>query len=294
MSRDDPPGPTCQTAIEQLMAISSIAVSNPSILLPYIQMQVNTQLNPRLKHLHKQNQALSNMKCVEIPNFEKQLKIVFYRNELERRQKKLQLNLSDKGLSLYPDYVNMVSLLTHLGYIDNDDRIALKGRVALQIGTNALLITELILKNVFTLLQPAEIAALLSALIFQQNSNSESTFPPDFHHLKKEHEVMQTVYADLQKLEQFYNLNTLQPLNFGLVEVVYEWAQSKSFAEIMEKTDVQEGIIVRCIQQLNETLQDVKNAAITIGDPVLQEKMEEASTAIKRDIVYAASLYTQD
>lgn len=86
----------------------------------------------------------------------------------------------------------------------------------------------------------------------------------------------------------------MQPLNFGLVEVVYDWAQAKSFAEIMEKTDVQEGIIVRCIQQLSETLRDVKNAAITIGDPVLKEKMEEASTVIKRDIVFTASLYTQN
>lgn len=105
---------------------------------------------------------------------------------------------------------------------------------------------------------------------------------------------MSEVHAELEHLEQYYQLSTLLPLNFGLVEVVYEWAQAKSFAEIMKMTDVQEGIIVRCIQQLGETLQDVKNAAVTIGDPVLKEKMEEASTAIKRDIVFAASLYTQD
>lgn len=51
--------------------------------------------------------------------------------------------------------------------------VALKGRVALQMGSNELLITELILKNVLTVLQPAEIAALLSALIFQQRTDSE-------------------------------------------------------------------------------------------------------------------------
>jgi len=66
------------------------------------------------------------------------------------------------------------------------------------------------------------------------------------------------------------------------------------FYEIMELTDVQEGIIVRCIQQLNETLRDVKNAAHQIGDPVLKQKMQEASDAIKRDIVFAASLYTSE
>lgn len=66
------------------------------------------------------------------------------------------------------------------------------------------------------------------------------------------------------------------------------------FAEIMTLTDIQEGVIVRCIQQLNETLQDVKDAARIIGNPALHQKMEEASNTIKRDIVFAASLYFQE
>lgn len=41
-----------------------------------------------------------------------------------------------------------------------------------------------------------------------------------------------------------------------------------------------------------QLLIDVKDAAMLIGDPNLQEKMMLASTAIKRDIVFAASLYT--
>jgi antiviral helicase SKI2 len=45
--------------------------------------------------------------------------------------------------------------------------------------------------------------------------------------------------------------------------------------------------------RLDESLRDVKDAARVIGDPVLYQKMDEASTIIKRDIVFAASLYTQ-
>lgn len=101
-------------------------------------------------------------------------------------------------------------------------------------------------------------------------------------------------------------------LNFGLVQVVYEWARNKvcvtltvtkylsydykflqSFAEIIQLTDIQEGIIVRCIQQLNETIQDVKDAARIIGNPALHKKMEDASNAIQRNIVFTASLYFQ-
>jgi len=51
-------------------------------------------------------------------------------------------------------------------------------------------------------------------------------------------------------------------------------------------------MIVRTIQRLNETCRDVRNAARVIGDPNLYAKMEKCSELIKRDIVFAASLYT--
>lgn len=109
--------------------------------------------------------------------------------------------------------------------------------------------------------------------------------------------LFEEVEHDIQCVEKMYNVTDIlekDELNFGLIEVVYEWARNKPFAEIMELTDIKEGIIVRCIQQLNETLCNVKDAARIIGDPVLHSKMEEASNAIKRDIVFAASLYTSN
>lgn len=289
--RNEPPSQTMQTAIEELMTLSLKAYRDSSVLQPYLQMRMNYDVDMKLNHLCELEKAMYNINCTEIVNFEEHFEVVYERSELESERNKLQLKLSDEGLSLYPEYTNAVALLKDLGYIDNDERVALKGRVALQMGNNELLITELILRNVLTVRQPAEIAALLSALIFQQRTDIEPNLTPE---LKKNCHIIKQIHAELEALEQHYQLVTLQPLNFGLVEVVYDWAQAKSFAEIMEKTDVQEGIIVRCIQQLSETLRDVKNAAITIGDPVLKEKMEEASTVIKRDIVFTASLYTQN
>ena len=51
------------------------------------------------------------------------------------------------------------------------------------------------------------------------------------------------------------------------------------------------GSIVRCIVRLDETCRDVRNAARVIGDSALYKKAEAASAMIKRDIVFAASLY---
>lgn len=51
--------------------------------------------------------------------------------------------------------------------------VELKGRVACIMGMNELLITELIFRNTLTNLDAAEVAALLSALVFQAKSDVE-------------------------------------------------------------------------------------------------------------------------
>jgi antiviral helicase SKI2 len=79
---------------------------------------------------------------------------------------------------------------------------------------------------------------------------------------------------------------------FGLVEVVYEWARGMSFNRITNLTDVMEGTIVRVITRLDETCREVKSAAKLIGDPALYLKMQAGQEMIKRDVIFAASLYT--
>lgn len=49
--------------------------------------------------------------------------------------------------------------------------VAMKGRVACEMGQNELMITELVMRNILTDLQPAEIAALLSSLVFQAKTD---------------------------------------------------------------------------------------------------------------------------
>jgi antiviral helicase SKI2 len=67
--------------------------------------------------------------------------------------------------------------------------------------------------------------------------------------------------------------------------------QGTPFADICELTDVSEGLIVRTIVRLDETCREFRNAASIMGNSALYKKMEVASNAIKRDIVFAASLY---
>ncbi len=62
--------------------------------------------------------------------------------------------------------------------------VQMKGKVACEMGNHELIITELVFHNVLTELQPAEIAALLSCLVFQQKNASEPTMTPVLEKVK--------------------------------------------------------------------------------------------------------------
>lgn len=76
-----------------------------------------------------------------------------------------------------------------------------------------------------------------------------------------------------------------------MMNVAYSWSQGQKFSDICKLTDVFEGSIIRCIRRLEELLRQLCNAAKVLGNTELENKFAEGITSIKRDIIFAASLY---
>lgn len=207
------------------------------------------------------------------------------------------MTISDQNLELLPDYRQRIEVLRQLNYIDDQGTVQLKGRVACEINSaDELLLTELVLDNVFADYEPAEVVALLSCFVFQERNASEPRLTPK---LTKGKEVVLEYARKVAQLQVDCGLaisveDYANSLRFGLVEVVYEWARGLAFKQITDLTDVLEGSIVRCISRLDETCREVMGAARMVGDTSLYKKMEQAEQDIKRDIVFAASLVSTD
>lgn len=65
-------------------------------------------------------------------------------------------------------------MLKTLGYIDKDETVQLKGSVAREMSNHELVITELLVKSVFTDCENDEVAALLSCMVFQQKCDDSN------------------------------------------------------------------------------------------------------------------------
>uniref|UniRef100_W5MVR7 Exosome RNA helicase MTR4 n=1 Tax=Lepisosteus oculatus TaxID=7918 RepID=W5MVR7_LEPOC len=185
-------------------------------------------------------------------------------------------------------------VLRRLGFSTSSDVIEMKGRVACEISSaDELLLTEMIFNGLFNDLTSEQATALLSCFVFQENANempkmTEQLAGP----LRQMQECAKRIAkvsaeAKLEVDEEMY-LNSFRP---HLMDVVYTWANGSTFAQICKMTDVFEGSIIRCMRRLEELLRQMCQAAKAIGNTELENKFAEGITKIKRDIVFAASLY---
>ncbi|KAF2457954.1 NUC185 domain-containing protein [Lineolata rhizophorae] len=235
--------------------------------------------------------------CIRCPKFLQHFTMEHDQWLIKKNIAQLRQMMSDQNLQLLPDYNQRIAVLKDLGFIDDKSRVELKGKVACEIhSADELVLTELILENVLADYEPEEIAALLSAFVFQEKTDVAPSLIPSLE---------RGVATIIEISEKVNHLQTLHQVilsaddsndfvsrpRFGMVEVVYEWARGMSFNRITDLTDVMEGTIVRVITRLDETCREVKNAARIIGDPTLYTKMQTCQELIKRDICATASLY---
>ena len=217
-------------------------------------------------------------------------------SDMSRKLNSARRAISDESLALFPDFKARLDLLSQLGYISKVDQIVqLKGRAASEINTcDELILTELIFDDIFGPLLPEECAAICSALVLQSRQCKD--IPSLTPTLEIAKDKMLEIAARLEYMQQRLGVE-IDPdylatsVNIGLMEAVYQWARGMPFKNICSLTSLEEGSIVRCITRIEETCREVRNIAQIVGNAELFKKMETASQLIKRDIIFASSLY---
>lgn len=171
--KDQPIGQSTEKAITELYNLHQ-AIKNKKQKLQFIDFKREFNMMQDLDLIALHRRRLEELlKYTKMANFEHEFAPVFDRKQLEAKQAELKYKMSNQNLALYPEYQYKLEILKRLNYIDEQHAVTLKGRVACEMGSNELMITELVLCNTFNDLDPAEIAAILSALVFQGKTQME-------------------------------------------------------------------------------------------------------------------------
>lgn len=243
--------------------------------------------------------TLSSYECWMCPQFIVHFGSFFRKHLNIQRLNYIDKLLSPESLRFLPEYKMKLKVLRELNYINDENVPELKAKVACLMSVHELIITEMLTENLLSDCTPPEIAALLSIFVYQGKKTEDEVDQcdkPPKTKLEKKCEAIINIARNIGNIQKTHGLDQcvedfVDTLKFGLVEVVHDWALGKCFNDILKMTDEQEGIIVRCIQRLDEVLRAVKAACKLIGYPDIGEKIEIANQSINRDIVFAASLY---
>ena len=285
-----------------------LAMSSPSglIYLPSLDVRRDLKLN-QLEFVEKVDsvsyarQKAVSFTCIDCPRFQNHIQIGMYRSSLISDLERLKFDLSPESMLYLPEYKQRLRVLEDLKYINTEGFLEMKGKVACLFKEHEIVLTEVIFDNILQGLSTAEIAGLLSGFVCQDKTAPPTAKPPKLQaSIDKVKEIAKKIGETQNKYGMKQNIaDFVDELKFGLCNICYEWSEGKTFKEVVEETDIQEGIIVRALQRLDEVISDIRSAAEVYGDTSLGdgsslvEKMDKTSESIRRDIVFSASLYTQ-
>ncbi|XP_016753632.1 DExH-box ATP-dependent RNA helicase DExH9 isoform X2 [Gossypium hirsutum] len=266
--------------------------------MPLDPEEMNIQSNSYKKAVRRL-EALENLfekhDIAKSPLIEQKLKLLNRKEELTARIRSIKkIMRSSTALAFKDELKARKRVLRRLGYITSDDVVELKGKVACEISSaDELTLTELMFSGVLKDVKAEEMVSLLSCFVWQEKLQ-DAAKPRDELELlftQLQDTAWRIAKVQLECKVQIDVESFVSSFRPDIMEAVYAWAKGSKFYEIMEITQVFEGSLIRAIRRLEEVLQQLILAARSIGETQLETKFEEAVSKIKRDIVFAASLY---
>lgn len=199
-----------------------------------------------------------------------------------------------RGLVMKEDLKHMSRVLRRLNYLNEQGIITIKGRVAAAINSgHDLVLVELMFNGAFTEMSTEHMLAACSCFVCQDKMDESQKIPDD----------LQAVFASVQEaarrvaktsIECRMEINEEEYVDGfrpTMMEVVVAWFRGMKFSELIKLTTIFEGAIVRSMRRLEELLRQLQEATKAIGDETMAAKIEHAREKIKRDVIFANSLY---
>ena len=126
-------------------------------------------------------------------------------------------------------------VLRRFGYINEADVVQLKARAACEISTgDELLLTELLFDRFFNELSPEICAAVLSCFVFDEKASTSSPreeLAKPYREVERQARIIWKVSQE-SKLQDRTEEEYVTSFKHQLMEVVFAWANGKTFAEI--------------------------------------------------------------
>jgi ATP-dependent RNA helicase HelY len=215
---------------------------------------------------------------------------------IERDNEQIRQKIAAATNSLARTFDRIVVLLTEREFIDGNDgdpRVTDDGRLLARIYSESdLLVAECLRSGTWEGLDAAELAAVLSSVLFE--SRGDASGSPDGSavptgKLRRALNQTRRLWTELRADEQRHRLTGSREPEDGFVAAIYRWATTGDLTTALAASDssgtgspLSAGDFVRWCRQVLDLLDQVRNAAPT---PALRATAKRAINDIRRGVV---------
>ena len=250
-------------------------------------------VDPELAGLREQMQRHP---AHRLPDREEQGRLAERYLRIERDNAQIRQKVAAATNSLARTFDRIVELLTERGFIrdtDGDPRVTDDGRLLARIYSESdLLVAECLRGGVWEGLASAELAAVLSAVLFESRGDSAGTpQAADIPTAKLRRALAETrrVASGLRADEQRHRISPSREPDEGFVTAVHRWATTGDLAAALDASDIARtgsalsaGDFVRWCRQVLDLADQVRNAAPSAE---LRAAAKRAINDIRRGVV---------
>jgi ATP-dependent RNA helicase HelY len=205
---------------------------------------------------------------------------------LRRDTDALRRRVENRTNSIARVFDRVCDLLEHLGYLEGEEVTEAGRRLARLYGELDLLAAECLRAGTWRGLTPAELAACVSALVFE--AREPTTAPPRLPRGRVPAVLDDTMklWGQLARAERDRRLDFLREPAPGFAWAAFRWASGASLDSVLTDNAMTAGDFVRWIRQLLDLLGQIAQAA----DDDIRPTAEASMDALRRGVVAYSSV----
>ncbi|WP_306335966.1 RNA helicase [Streptomyces sp. KL118A] len=215
-------------------------------------------------------------------------------HRLKRDTSQLERRIEGRTNTIARTFDRIVALLTELDYLRGDEVTEHGKRLARLYGELDLLASECLRARVWEGLSPAELAACVSALVYEARVGDDALAPKlPSGAAKAALGEMVRIWGRLDGLEEEFKISQTEGVgqrepDLGFAWAAYMWANDKGLDEVLREAEMPAGDFVRWCKQVIDVLGQISAAAPREGSTVAKNARKAVDQLLRGVVAYSS------
>jgi ATP-dependent RNA helicase HelY len=202
-------------------------------------------------------------------------------SQVDHQIRGLERRIRTRTETLARQFERVVAVLEELGYVQGFD-ILPKGLTLARIyGEGDVLVAEALAEGVLEGLEPAEVASVVSTIVFESRERIPKTGEMPTPAADERYRRLQRTWRGVRAAEDRHQVQLCRELEDGFAGSLYRWAQGEPLEDVLRDSEMSPGDFVRTCKQVLDLLRQIGQVAPERS----AEAVRRAHEAVNRGVV---------